>query len=285
MYLQLGTIQFEGLYGPESMELSGSANYAEHALVEGKPLLQRLGSRLGGVTLSLKLHRQFTVPEDRITELEAAMADGTIMALITGAGDVLGDFVITDISRSMMRLADDGSIIEAGISVSLREYTTPDRATRVRNASRRNAFALSENNPVPAASGATMMIEREASEDVTQVATNSVALEDSTARAESFPAQEAIERKKMEFSLRKMLEKAASAKSICDGFSGDLFTNTRDLDTDLIAIISQGESLLALILAGDALTTLRTAVDAIMIKVRDMKSSAAFLNAFNARRQ
>lgn len=285
VWMQLGDIHFEGNYGPELMDKTSAANYAEHALTEGKPRLQRLGSKLTTISMGIRLHRQFCVPENKIAEMASARDTGTILPLITGAGDVMGDFVITDITETTMRLADDGSMIEVGIQLTLKEYSTPDRATSVKNAARKDAFALEENNPVPAAPGATQMVESEASEGVTAVAANSKALEDSTKRAADVPAQEEVERKKMEFRLGQIVAKASRVKSIINDFDGDMYTGTRDLDDVLLTLINSATSIIALVAGGTAIAPIRTQVDLLMVQVRDMKAAAAFMNSINARRQ
>jgi phage protein U len=282
---QLGSIVYSGATAPSSLDIGGSASYAEHALLVGKPMIQRVGSGLDSLTMSLRLHQGHTIPEDRIAELETAMQSGEVMPLLTGAGDVLGEFVVTDVTKTMLALAPDGSIIECTVSVTLLEYSTPDRASRRKNAARRQAFALEENDPVPSAPGATQQVERLASEETTVIATSAAVLDDSTSKGIDIPAREQLERRKMEISLRQIVAAATRARTLCDGFSGDLFTNTRDLDSTLGTLVVQAEGVLGPLLQGQDLLSLRTTVDTLLTKVGEVKSTAAYLTAYTTARK
>lgn len=285
MLFQLGSMEFEGLNAPESMDSSGSANYAEHALIEGKPRLQRLGSKLDSVNMSLKIHRSFAIPENRISELQAARDNGEIMPLITGAGDVRGDFVITDVSVNYMRCADDGSIIEATIGVILKEYSTPDRSVRARTNAQRNAFALSENNPVPSSSPASQAVESDASEAITATAVSSTALSDSTDTAAQVPARELQERRKMAVSARKMIADANRVRGIINAFTGIRYDNTRLLDLDLISIVSKCSNVLGMLAGGSPLGDIGAEVELATVAVKSMKTNAAWLQSFTTARK
>lgn len=285
MLFQLGSMIFEGLNSPETMDQSGSANYAEHQLIEGKPRLQRLGSKLDTLNLSVKVHRSFTVPETRISELQSARDNGDILAFITGAGDVRGDFVITDVAVSYMRCADDGSILEAQIGITLKEYSTPDMAVRKKSNAQRNAFALEQNSPVPSSSAATQSVEYDASQSVVNTATAGTALTDSTSTINIEPAKEANERRKMAVNARKMLQEANHARTIINAFEGIRFDNTRLLDIDLSSIVGKCSNLIDLIAGAAPLAEIGPEVELITAAVKSMKTNAAWLQSFTTARK
>lgn len=126
MYAQLGTIIFETLVTFDSMDIGKSANYAEHALIEGKPRLQAVGDNLDEIGLSFKFHASFCDPQEQLNQLEQYLLDREVLPLVSGAGRVYGNFVITDLKQNILQTADDGTVIEANCEISLKEYVTDE---------------------------------------------------------------------------------------------------------------------------------------------------------------
>jgi phage protein U len=144
MYAQLGNIIFEGLVGYSSMEQTQSVNYAEHALILGKPKLQRVGSNLDDVKLGMLFHSRFCVPEAQILALTTAMNASEVLPFITGAGEIVGNFVITKIGRQIERTDASGRIVSVTVDVDLKEH---DQVVSVDEAIE-DGFAYRDNTPV-----------------------------------------------------------------------------------------------------------------------------------------
>lgn len=147
MYATLGEITYEGVYGPSSFESSLTANYAEHALIEGKPRLQKIGENLEDLTLDISLRAAFCDPEAELNKLYRYLASGEVLPLVFGNGGVYGYFVLAGISVSMRKQTSRGYIIHVTASINLKEVSNPDPQTTARA----NAVAAARNNPTPTA--------------------------------------------------------------------------------------------------------------------------------------
>ena len=102
-----------------------SANYAEHALIGGKPRLQWLGDSLDELTLKLLFHRQFCDPKLEILVLKQALARHAAQPLVLGNGDHLGWVVITELSVASQQTADDGTLLACEVDLTLKEHVLP----------------------------------------------------------------------------------------------------------------------------------------------------------------
>jgi len=147
MYAQLGTIIFEQLLGFESFESSYGMDYARHALIEGKPRLQRVGAKLDEHSISIRLHESFCAPEREIERLKTACDEAQVLTFITGSGRLLGDFVIETVSVSRTDTDASGNIINAVASLALLEFVAPDKLGAKKDKARQEAFANSANRP------------------------------------------------------------------------------------------------------------------------------------------
>lgn len=148
MYGQLGDIVFENMLSPNSQELTGSAVYAEHALVNGKPRLQRTGDTLDDLKIGMKLHVNFCKPEDVIKQLVAYRSSGAVCRYITGSGRLVGTFVVVSIKQNDLACGPNGGIIETDLEVSLLESVAQDAASASAAAAIDAGVAMSNNTPV-----------------------------------------------------------------------------------------------------------------------------------------
>lgn len=149
MLLQLGNKIFEGLYAPSALGYSGNeANLAEYSLINTKPRLQFTGQTLEEVTLQLKLRVEFCTPAQEIKDLEAWKAAGEILPLLLGNGEYVNDYVIRAIGKEITQTFNDGTIIEAEITVSLLEYVPGSEEEQQAASDRRNAAAVGDKKQV-----------------------------------------------------------------------------------------------------------------------------------------
>lgn len=123
MFAILGEIEFTVAGGISGMEWRSSADWAEHARIGGKPLLEWIGESLDEYNLTIELHALLGDPEVRLRALRQAKIDHHPLALVMGSGDYLGPYVITDLSQATRRTTATGQTCAATLNVSLREYT------------------------------------------------------------------------------------------------------------------------------------------------------------------
>lgn len=148
MFAQLGKIQFSTLKTFTDYSDKGSATYAEHKLLDGKPLLQRTGSSLTELSISIYLHAGFCDPKAELKALKDARNDGEILPLLWGNGDIEGDFIIVDTDVSKEDAMPDGTVISYRVQLNLKEYAYTNRLQQEQTANRQNAKAVGDKKPV-----------------------------------------------------------------------------------------------------------------------------------------
>ena len=123
MFAVLGTIEFTVAGGISGMEQTGSADWAEHARIQGKPLLEWIGEGLDEINLTIELHPLLGDPAERLRLLRQAKSEHEPLAFVMGSGDYLGPYVITHVSNAIRRATAVGQVIASTVQVTLREYT------------------------------------------------------------------------------------------------------------------------------------------------------------------
>jgi len=152
----LGEIEFEITGGLAGMELSQSSDYAEHALIQGKPLLETVGDALDEVQLSIELHPTLGDVAARVRALQDAMQAHQPLAFVLGNGEFLGAFVITELSQTHHRTWADGAAFSATLSMTLRQWAgdfdytppAPALADSVQDVQDTQPDLLREENPI-----------------------------------------------------------------------------------------------------------------------------------------
>lgn len=148
MYSQLGNIIFQGRVGFNSFEHTDTTTYAQHDLINAKPLLTPTGNDLEEIVIEMKLRAEFISPEAARLRLKKSKDEFEVMPLIKGNGQYLGDYVITEIKTTHTQALADGTLVEAILSVTLREYVNADKLQQQQNAARKQAFAAGDKKPV-----------------------------------------------------------------------------------------------------------------------------------------
>lgn len=123
MFAILGEIEFELLGGLTGMDYRSTADWAEHQLIQGKPLLEWIGEGLDEYSLAITLHTSLGDPEKRLRDLREAKAAHQPLAFVLGSGDYLGAFVLTELSNNVRRTTAAGRLHSATMTVTLREFT------------------------------------------------------------------------------------------------------------------------------------------------------------------
>jgi phage protein U len=123
MFAILGEIEFTVAGGLSGMEQSGSADWAEHARIQGKPLLEWVGDALDECNLTIDLHPLLGDPEARLRALRLAKTKHEPLAFVMGSGEYHGAYVITNIGNTIRRATATGQIQSAVVQLNLKEYT------------------------------------------------------------------------------------------------------------------------------------------------------------------
>lgn len=122
MFALLGDIQFDLITYFDGFESQFGVDYAEHALIDGKPRLQRIGDKLDEIRIQLSFHIQFCDPEHELAKLRDALSAHQAMALVLGNGDYKGWFVLTAVTATSKQTDKAGSLLALEASITLREF-------------------------------------------------------------------------------------------------------------------------------------------------------------------
>lgn len=148
MFAQLGSMVFEGLFGFESFETKDTTTYAQYDLINAKPLIRASGNDLQELSIGIRLRVEFINPIQAILKLKKSKDEFEVLSLLYGTGRYVGDFVIVEMGITNTQAFSDGTIIDASLSLTLREYVTKDKLQQQQNLSRQKAFALGDKKPV-----------------------------------------------------------------------------------------------------------------------------------------
>jgi phage protein U len=121
----LGNVAFNLITYFEGIETKFAADYAEHALLEGKPRLQWTGDKLDEIRWDVVFHAGFCDPETELLKLRQIVADHKAMPLVFANGDHKGYFVVTEASVTSRQLLRDGGAVWIEVKLTLREYVEP----------------------------------------------------------------------------------------------------------------------------------------------------------------
>ena len=125
MYAVLGDVQFELITYFDGMEAQFSVDYAEHALIGGKPRLQWVGDKLDEFRLDLAFHTSYCDPESELLKLRQTMLAREARQFVLGNGAYKGWFVITDLTATSRQTDKAGGLLALEAAVTLREYVEP----------------------------------------------------------------------------------------------------------------------------------------------------------------
>ncbi len=121
MYFMLGSVAFEPVDLTDFNE-THAADFAEHAVLKGKPRLQAMGEKLTELNFAIRLHHTLGGVERRYQELLGAKSKQDALPLIIGRGKYKGNFVITDISSVTLFTDKLGNALCREMNINLREF-------------------------------------------------------------------------------------------------------------------------------------------------------------------
>lgn len=121
-----GEIVFRSFFGFtmtfDNMQIESSSNYAEHAIIAGKPKLEYTGESLDEANIDVKLSSYFGVdPITSVKQFQEYRKTREINPLIVGS-HVIGNFVITKLSEGIKKVDNFGLITTIELKVTFKEY-------------------------------------------------------------------------------------------------------------------------------------------------------------------
>ncbi|KVU58821.1 MULTISPECIES: phage tail protein [Burkholderia] len=122
MFAILGDIEFDLIGYFDGFDATFGADYAEHALLQGKPRLQRMGDKLDEIRIALSFHYWYCDPEAELAKLRAAVSAKQAMALVFGNGDYKGWFVLTEVQSTSKQTDTSGTVLSLDAQITLREF-------------------------------------------------------------------------------------------------------------------------------------------------------------------
>jgi phage protein U len=125
MFAQLGNIAFDGLNAPQSWSETHAAKFGEITHIGAKPSLQFTGNELSTISLTKLLSVELGDPAQELNAIKEALSMGEILPLITGAGIVIGNFVIENIGVEVTSTTAEGEMLTGTLTVALKEYVAP----------------------------------------------------------------------------------------------------------------------------------------------------------------
>ena len=121
MFAILGDIPFQVVGSPESLSDSRGYDYAEHRVIQDRPVLQWLADDLETIQLEMLLHQSFTNPTVNLLLLLQAAETHAALPLVFGNGYFRGYFVIAKIDTLSKQLSGSGDLFAITVRLSLRE--------------------------------------------------------------------------------------------------------------------------------------------------------------------
>ncbi len=122
MFAQLGDIRFDLIAYFEGLESTKMFNYAEHAVIEGKPKLQYMGEALEEIRIKINLHMDFCNPEAEYKKIMEAASRYKPLAFIFGNGLYKGDYVIEELTTIEVQTFNDGTLMAVDMELKLKEW-------------------------------------------------------------------------------------------------------------------------------------------------------------------
>ncbi len=101
---------------------SGSARWATHEIIMGKPKKEFVGPGLDRITLSVRLDMsQGVVPKDEMQKMREQRDAGTVLQFTVG-GALVADVTIETVDEEWRRMSNAGVLLVAVVQLTLEEY-------------------------------------------------------------------------------------------------------------------------------------------------------------------
>ena len=147
MYAVLGDVEFELITYFDGMEAQFGMDYAEHALIGGKPRLQAVGAKLDELRLQLAFHAAYCSPEAEVAKLKALVQSREARQFVLGSGIYRGWYVLTELAVQSRQTDERGRLIAVEANATLREYVEPEAMETRRMHAKQQAKARRASAP------------------------------------------------------------------------------------------------------------------------------------------
>jgi len=147
MHIQLGNIIYQGIKTFSSISDEQESVLAEYAIISMPARLQGMAQGLRTLSLSLFLHQEYCRVAEEVDRLRQAQSSFEVLPLLWGNGKVEGDFIITNISRTINQTDETGNIIACTLNISLKQYIVNDKLTKQQQQALSEAFAAGDKKP------------------------------------------------------------------------------------------------------------------------------------------
>lgn len=147
IFAWLGDVPLSTFVYSKQLTQSVGAEYAEHSLILGKPLLQYTGQRLIEQQWEASLSAFVCNVDAEIANLKCMVESGKAYSLAFATGELAGDFIINDLNIDYIQTIN-GITLAAKASFKLKEFIDPDKEAAKQKEAKENATANSNNLPV-----------------------------------------------------------------------------------------------------------------------------------------
>jgi phage protein U len=251
MYAQLGDIVFDGLFSFHEYEDTGETRFAQVDLVTGKPDLQHTGEELDTITFNIRLHESFCEPSLRYGQFHSHRKNADILPFVDGYGNVIGNFVIEKIKRTVNQTDTHGRVILCECDVTLKEYVDPNRLLSISNNAKTNAFALNAKSLSINIEGPAPNANADIFKSMQALLTSTYGTRDSITKAAADPSNIASYLKSALVSVNSVREVAVNFKSKIEGYVSQGAGDYTGMVDGLTAIETNISLLKTSILAGN----------------------------------
>lgn len=203
MLSQLGSIVFDGAFSPDSIESTDTTSYAQHELINLKPIIKPTGNNLEEYAISLHLNAAWVKPAEALLELKTAKDNFEVLPFLMGTGQYLGDFVITEITHVYNQATADGALVDATVDIKIMEYSQSDKLSQQQQADRKRAFATGDKRPVNVVASQGFTVPQLAQQDISAVNSQADVVERSVSQYENNESQ----RQSLSDKIQRTLEK------------------------------------------------------------------------------
>jgi len=122
LFAQLGSVVFGLLKAPTKFEQRRNYEWAEQSIVERTDRLQYTGRKAESIELTILFHSTFCDPEEEYGALKKIADDAKPVPFILGTGEVLGNYVIVSIGRTVTQTLPNGRLLSIEVDLQLKEY-------------------------------------------------------------------------------------------------------------------------------------------------------------------
>jgi phage protein U len=146
MFAALGDIRFDLPAYVTGTGMQRRQAFARHDRIQGKPVLQAIGTDLEQISIDIVFHIEFTDPELEIVRLRAAADRQDPLPLIYGNGTYKGRYVIESIDETVRNTDGQGNLIKLTARLALLEWHQPPGSDPVVDPARNEGRASGANS-------------------------------------------------------------------------------------------------------------------------------------------